>query len=72
MKLIYTLTWQGAYTIKLEMRIHIQFMLSHRTCGFCLSRFFSCLLAFKHSLKPFPVLVCHTEVVLSERVLSLY
>lgn len=59
------------------MRNHKEFMLGHRTCGFCLSRFFFfffCLSgAFKTlTPKPFPpVLVCHMVLVLAERVLSL-
>lgn len=43
---------RGTYTIKLEMRNHIQFMLGHRTCGFCFSGFFfpfSILFKAEHS-----------------------
>lgn len=61
----------GTITIKLAMRNHTQFMLGHRTCGFCLDIFCVCVcLTQTLTPKPFPVLVRHTEHVLSE--ISLY
>lgn len=55
----------------------MEFMHGHRTCGFLLgsagfSFFLSLSGAFNHSLPNLPVLVLHTEPVLSVRPLSVY